>query len=148
MRDRREEMERGLVEREKETGCQGGRHTRSPDLHQLSRETPGYKEIMSSGGWERWEKHKADEKREREGGFMHLSSRKMRGFQRAGKGKRKERECVMYTHAFAYVCICIYPYIYISTRLRVNRLSTVSHFEHKLMVHLLLVSERISHVFQ
>ena len=42
-------MERGLVEREKETGCQGGRHIRSPDLHQLSRETPGYKEIMSSG---------------------------------------------------------------------------------------------------
>ena len=69
-------------------------------------------------GWERWkntklEKHKADEKREREGGFMHPFSRKMREFQRAGKGKRKERECVMYTHAFAYVCACIYIYIYL-----------------------------------
>ena len=108
---RKRKIERGLVERLREgmSGCET--HTVS-NQHQLSRETSGYTEIMSSGVGRDGNRKQMKRENEREGSH-NPSSGNLIEFQRAGKGKREERECVMHTHAFAYMCFFMYIYLLI-----------------------------------
>ena len=140
-RQKGKEIERGLVEREKETGVSGW------ETHMVSRSTSieqrdsRIQRDHVERGWERWKNTKQMKREnEREGSYILPLGRWESSKELAReRGKRENVLCIrMRLHTCVYVCV--YIYIYISMRLRVNRLSTVSHIEHKLMVHLLLVS--------